>query len=88
MVDGMAPILVSMAGIFAIAVIFVVVVAIRAVRGHEGTARQRIRRRREQRRAHAAGKPTLFVEASRRQRHGHAGDRHDRASGAAPGRGR
>lgn len=68
MVDGMQPILVSMAAILGIALVPVLVVAFRALRAHEGTPRERMHRRAEQRRAHAAGKPVLFLDASRRQR--------------------
>lgn len=81
MMNGLTPILVSMAAIFGIAVVFVAVVAIRAQHQHEGTAGTRMRHRAEQRRAHAAEKPVLFLDAARRQRHAaHAGGRHEKAA--------
>lgn len=87
MVDGLTPILVSMAAILGIALVLVAVVAIRAQHQHEGTARARMRHRADLRRAHAAGKPVLFVDAARRQHHAthathatHAGGRHEKAA--------
>lgn len=61
--DGLGSIVISMAAIFAIALVLVIGVAIRTQRRREGTARTRVKRRLAQHRADASGQPDLFTQA-------------------------